>query len=258
MRGIPVGVDCRSPAAHSAFSDVDSMLEFVETVADATGLPVGIKSAVGEDRFWTDLAERMDRTGRGVDFVTVDGGEGGTGAAPLVFADHVALPFRWAFTHVYRAFAERGLHHDVLFIGSAKLGLPETSVLAMALGCDMVNVAREAMFAVGCIQAQRCHTGTCPTGVATQSAWLQRGVDLPTKSDRVANYLASLRMELRRLSHACGLEHPALIGPDRVDILTDSFAAVSVRDLFGYQAGWGLPSTDDQEAIRTLMEAERA
>ena len=91
------------------------------TIAGATGLPVGIKSAVGEERFWLDLTERMARTGRGVDFVTVDGGEGGTGAAPLVFSDHVSLPFKWAFPRVFRAFAEQGLDHQVVFVGSGKL-----------------------------------------------------------------------------------------------------------------------------------------
>ncbi|MCV7110375.1 FMN-binding glutamate synthase family protein, partial [Mycolicibacterium setense] len=101
IRGIPVGVDCKSPAGHSAFADIDGMLELVETIADATGLPVGIKSAVGEGLFWPQLAARMARTGRGVDFVTVDGGEGGTGAAPLVFSDHVAPPFKWAFPRVF-------------------------------------------------------------------------------------------------------------------------------------------------------------
>ena len=169
MRGIPVGVDCKSPAGHSAFCDVDGLLELVETIGAETGLPVGIKSAVGEGPFWLDLAERMARTGRGVDFVTVDGGEGGTGAAPLVFSDHVALPFKWAFPRVYRAFAEQGLHHEVVFIGSGKLGMPENALLAMAMGCDMVNVARTAMFSIGCIQAQRCHTGRCPSGVAHRS-----------------------------------------------------------------------------------------
>lgn len=93
---MPAGVDCKSPAGHSAFADVDGLLELVETIAAETGLPVGIKSAVGQGRFWCDLAARMARTGTGVDFVTVDGGEGGTGAAPLVFTDHVALPFKWA------------------------------------------------------------------------------------------------------------------------------------------------------------------
>jgi glutamate synthase domain-containing protein 2 len=168
IRGIPVGEDCKSPSGHTAFHDVDSLLDVVEAIAGRAGLPVGIKSAVGEDAFWTTLATRMATTGRGVDFVTVDGGEGGTGAAPLVYADHVALPFKWAMPRVYRAFAEAGIHEDVVFVGSGKLGLPENALVALALGCDMVNVGRTAMFALGCIQAQRCHR------VAAPPAWRPR------------------------------------------------------------------------------------
>ncbi len=169
VRGIPVGVDCKSPNRHSAFDDVDGLVEFVETIAAATGLPVGIKSAVGEQEFWSALAARMVATGGGPDFVTVDGGEGGTGAAPLVFGDHVALPFLRAFPRVYRAFAEEGLHEGVVFIGSGRLGLADRGLTAMAMGCDLVNVGREAMLAIGCIQSQRCHTDRCPTGVARRS-----------------------------------------------------------------------------------------
>ena len=154
------------------------MLDFIEQLADATGLPVGIKSAVGDLGFWRELA-RADgrRRSAAPDFITIDGGEGGTGAAPLVFTDHVALPFKLGFTQVYRAFAEAGVHDRSCSSARASSGFPETALLALALGCDMVNVAREAMLAIGCIQAQRCHTGHCPTGVATQNEWLMRGLD---------------------------------------------------------------------------------
>jgi glutamate synthase domain-containing protein 2 len=253
IRGIPVGVDCKSPAGHSAFRDVDGLLEFVETIAAETGLPVGIKSAVGESAFWPELAARMARTGRGVDFVTVDGGEGGTGAAPLVFSDHVALPFKWAFPRVYRAFAEQGLHHDVVFIGSGKLGIPENALLALALGCDLINVGRTAMFAIGCIQAQRCHTGRCPTGVATQSAWLQHGLDPALKSVRCANYLATLRFELLSLARACGHVHPALVPLNAIEVLDVDLQSAPAEELFDYKPDWGLPGPADVEAITALM-----
>ncbi len=253
MRGIPVGVDCKSPAGHSAFRDVDGLLDLVETVAAETGLPVGIKSAVGEESFWVSLAERMARTGRGVDFVTVDGGEGGTGAAPLVFSDHVALPFKWALPRVYRAFADRDLHHDVVFIGSGKLGLPENALLALAMGCDMINVGRTAMFAIGCIQAQRCHTGRCPSGVATQNPWLQHGLDPASKSVRCAHYIATLRFELLSLARACGYVHPALVPLDAIELLDVDLQTVQVDDLFGYKPGWGLPGPADVDAITALM-----
>ena len=181
VRGIATDRDCVSPSAHTAFHDADSLLDFVEAVAAETGLPVGIKSAVGEDTFWRDLTRLMTRGDRAIDFLAIDGGEGGTGAAPLVFSDHVALPFKIGFGRVRRVFAEAGLTDQVVFAGSGKLGFPETALVAFALGCDLVNVGREAMMAIGCIQAQRCHTNHCPTGVATQHSWLIRGLDPPRR-----------------------------------------------------------------------------
>jgi glutamate synthase domain-containing protein 2 len=176
-RGVPQGQDCISPSRHAEFSDTDSLLDWVELLATETGLPVGIKAAVGDLAFWHDLTTLMVDTDRGIDFVTVDGGEGGTGAAPLIFTDSVSLPFQVGFSRVYTIFAAKGLHEQVTFIGGGKLGLPDNAIVAFALGCDMVNVAREAMLAIGCIQAQKCHTDTCPTGVATQNAWLAHGLD---------------------------------------------------------------------------------
>ena len=218
--GCPQGVDCVSPSRHAEFSDVDGLLDFVEMLADETGLPVGIKAAVGDLAFWHELVRLMADTGRGVDHVTIDGGEGGTGAAPLVFADSVSLPFRLGFSRVYRIFAEAGLHERVVFVGSGKLGLPENAVVAFALGADLVNVGREAMLAVGCIQAQKCHTDHCPTGVATQNPWLARGLDPTLKSVRCANYIRTLRRDLLKLAEATGVEHPGLIGCRSVEILT--------------------------------------
>ena len=252
IRGVPAGVDCVSPPRHSAFADVDGLLELVERIADATGLPVGIKSAVGRMGFWDELTRRMAETGRGPDFVTVDGGEGGTGAGPLVFVDHVALPYRMAQARVHRAFAERGLHEGVVFVGSGKLGLPEQALLALALGADMVNVGREAMMAAGCIQAQRCHTGRCPAGVATQSAWLQRGLDPASKSVRVAAYIVALRRDLVRLARACGEPHPALVGCDAIDIL-DGQTATPACALYGQRREWTRAGDAERAALAELM-----
>jgi len=258
MRGIPVGVDCHSPEAHTAFHDADSLLDVVEAIAEATGLPVGIKSAVGESGFWVELAELMATTGRGVDFITVDGGEGGTGAAPLAFSDHVALPFLLGFPRVYRAFAAAGLHDDVVFVGSGRLGLPERALVAMALGCDLVNVGRTAMLALGCIQSQRCHTGRCPTGVATQSPWLERGLDPALKSVRVANHVAALRYELERLARATGHRHPGLVEPSDLEVLDADAIPQTLAERHGYEAGWGTPSAADRAVIVELVEARPA
>ena len=253
IRGVPMGEDCVSPSSHREFSDVDSMLDFVERLAEKSGLPVGIKSAVGEQQFWQDLARQMANTERGVDFITVDGGEGGTGAAPLTFSDHVALPFKLGFAKVYREFVEAEMTDKVVFIGSGKLGFPEVGLLAMALGCDMINVGREAMLAVGCIQALKCHTGHCPTGVATQNRWLMTGLDPTFKAARLANYLITLRKEVLQLSRACGKQHPALITGQDLDIVDNHYGTMSLSECFGYGPGWSLPSKADCEAVAAMM-----
>ncbi len=234
-RGIPVGQTCISPSGHSAFSGVDGLLDFVEELADKTGLPVGIKAAVGQLDFWHQFASRMAETKKGVDFIAVDGGEGGTGAAPLAFSDHVALPFKQGMARVYPIFVEHDLHKDIVFLGTGKLGYPQSALLAMGLGCDLIGVAREALMAIGCIQAQLCHTGRCPTGVATQDKWLARGLDPTHKSARLANYMLTLRKDLKRLSHACGVSHPALVPLSSLEMLQEGLTSVPVAELFGYQ-----------------------
>jgi len=253
IRGIPEGKDCISPSRHTAFHDVDSMLDFVEFVASETGLPVGIKSAVGHLWFWRELVQQMAHTDRGVDFVTIDGGEGGTGAAPMVFADSVSLPFRVGFARVYKIFAEAKMTEGVTFIGSGKLGLPDHALVAMALGCDMVNVGREAMLAIGCIQAQKCHTDHCPTGVATQKPWLVHGLDPELKGVRAANYIKTLRRDLLRVSEAVGVAHPGLIDIDDIDMLNGDESASSLREVFGYQPGWGGLSDSQRSEVVALM-----
>ena len=253
LRGVPMGVDCVSPPVHTAFHDADSLLDFVELLADRTGLPVGIKSAVGDESFFRDLARLMSETGRGIDFLTIDGGEGGTGAAPLAFADHVALPFKVGFADAYRCFAEVGITDRIVFLGSGRNGLPVSALLAFVLGCDGVNVGREAMLALGCIQAQRCHTGRCPTGVTTNSRWRQRGLDPTLKSVRCANYIETLRRELLELTHACGEVHPALVTTEHLALLDESYGTRSARDAFGYEPDWGLPSPTQRADIRALM-----
>jgi glutamate synthase domain-containing protein 2 len=185
--------------------------------------------------------------------VTIDGGEGGTGAAPLIFTDSVSLPFQLGFARVYSVFAQRGLQEQVVFVGAGKLGLPDNAIVAFALGCDMVNVAREAMLAIGCIQAQKCHTDTCPTGVATQNAWLAHGLDPALKSVRAANYVSTLRRDLLKVSEACGVEHPGLIEPDAVEILDGRTASTPLADVYGYEPGWGLPSAADRADIVAVM-----
>jgi glutamate synthase domain-containing protein 2 len=255
IRGIPTDRDCVSPSAHSAFRNADEMLDFVEAIASETGLPVGIKSAVGDSKFWEELARLMVDGSRGVDFITIDGGEGGTGAGPLVFTDHVALPFKVGFSRVQKIFTAHGLHQQIVFVGSGKLGFPEAALFGFALGCDLINVGREAMLAIGCIQAQQCHTNHCPTGVATQHPWLVRGVDPTLKSARLANYILTLRKDLLALSRACGVPHPSLVTADNLELLDDRFGSKTIAEHFGYGRGFGLPSSADSDDVRRLMSA---
>ena len=234
IRGIRPGVDCISPNGHTAFHDVRSMIDFIEEVARETGLPVGIKSAVGHNEFWRELAVEMRESGKGPDWIAIDGGEGGTGAAPLSFSDHVSLPFKVGFTRVYKTFLDEKMADRVVWVGSGRLGFPDRAVVAFCLGVDLLAVAREAMLAVGCIQAQKCHTGHCPAGVATQSKFLQAGLDPELHSHRLSKYVQSFRNEILAISHACGYEHPAQFTADDVEMSSGPTLFSTLRQIHGY------------------------
>jgi glutamate synthase domain-containing protein 2 len=235
IRGIPPGQSCLSPNTHRAFSTVEELIDCIERIADRTGLPVGIKSAVGQLSFWTELADCMRASTAGPDFIAIDGGEGGTGAAPLAFSDHVSLPFKIGFDRVYSAFQAVGMAEKVVWIGSGKLGFPDRVVVAMAMGCDCVSIAREAMMAVGCIQAQKCHTGHCPAGVATQNKWLQAGLNVDDKSERMTRYLRGLRKEVLSLTHAAGYEHPCQFMPTDIEFYTGVNTFTDLGSVLGYR-----------------------
>ena len=235
IRGIPRDRDCISPNSHTEFSNVSELVEFIESLADISGLPVGIKSAVGESKFWEELAVQMKTANQGPDFITIDGGEGGTGAAPLAFADHVSLPFKIGFKRVYTIFKNHDLINDITWIGSAKLGFPDRAVVAFAMGCDLINIARESMLSIGCIQAQQCHTGNCPSGVATHNAWLIRGLDVPIKSKRAAQFLKGLRKEILQLTYACGYTHPCQFTGKDIEISSGVNLFDTLEKVIGYE-----------------------
>jgi len=236
IRGVEMGKDVLSPSTHSAFNNIDSLIDFVEEIAAETGLPVGIKSAVGQLAYWRELAQKMKATGKGPDFITIDGGEGGTGAAPPAFADHVSMPFIYAFPKVYKVFQENQIADKVVWIGSGKLGLPDRAAMAFAMGVDVINVAREAMLSIGCIQAQLCHTNNCPTGVATQKKWLQKGLDIPLKANRFYNYINAINKELLEITHACGYEHPCQLKMKDIEIaMGDNNKTISLKASYQYE-----------------------
>ncbi len=245
IRHVKMGEDVLSPATHSAFSNVTELVDFVENIANETGLPTGIKSAVGKLEMWEELADLMIKTGKGPDFITIDGGEGGTGAAPPSFADHVSLPWVYAFSAVYKIFQKHRLTHRITFIGSGKLGLPESAIMAIAMGADMINVAREAMISIGCIQAQSCHTNRCPTGIATNNKWLEKGLDPALKSERFYSYMKNFSKEIMEITHACGYQHPCEFNMDDIDIsMGDNNHTTPLRVAYGYQKDLVVCSND--------------
>lgn len=236
IRGVEIGKDVLSPPNHKAFSNVPELVDFVEAIAEATGLPVGIKAAIGKLEQWEELAQIMKSENRGPDFITVDGGEGGTGAAPPSFADHVSLPWIYGFSDIYKLFQKHQLEERVVFIGSGKLGFPAKAAMAFAMGVDCINVAREAMMSIGCIQAQVCHTNRCPAGIATQNKWLQNGINIPLKSERLAQYFKTFKKELLEITHAAGYEHPCQFNMRDVEMNVDDHnLSKEFNSAFGYE-----------------------
>ncbi|MBU2907418.1 FMN-binding glutamate synthase family protein [Arenibacter algicola] len=235
IRGVVMGKDVLSPATHSAFNSVPELMQLIEDIAEQTGLPVGLKGAIGKLDQWEELAKLMIETGKGPDFITVDGGEGGTGAAPPSFADHVSLPWVYGFSSLYKLFKSYDLTERIVFIGSGKLGFPAKAAMAFAMGVDCINVAREAMMSIGCIQAQVCHTNRCPTGIATQSKWLQGGINVPLKSDRLSQYFKTFRKEFLEITHAGGYEHPCQFTMDDIQVnVDDNDLNRSLSSTYGY------------------------
>lgn len=236
IRNVPMGKDVLSPPTHSAFNGIADMVRFIEEIAVATGLPVGIKAAIGKLEQWEELAAIMQETGKGPDFITVDGGEGGTGAAPPSFADHVSLPWVYGFKDLYQVFQRRGMTQQLVFIASGKLGFPAKAAMAFSMGADVINVAREAMISIGCIQAQACHNNTCPTGIATQNKWLQRGIVIPEKAGRLASYFTKFNKELLEITHAAGYEHPSQFTMRDVDVnIGDMNMAQTLETAYKYE-----------------------
>ena len=211
-RGVPVGVDCVSPAAHSAFGTPLELLAFIARLRELSGgKPTGIKLCIGHPWEWFALCKAMLETGQTPDFIVVDGGEGGTGAAPLEFTDHVGTPLQEGLLLVHNTLVGLGLRERVRLGASGRIISAFDIARAMALGADFCNSARGFMFALGCIQAQHCHTGHCPTGVTTQDPQRQRALVVPDKAERVHQFHRSTLHALQELVQAAGLQHPGEI-----------------------------------------------
>jgi glutamate synthase domain-containing protein 2 len=211
-RGVPVGVDCVSPASHSAFATPVEMLQFIERLRRLSGgKPVGFKFCIGHPWEWFAICKAMLETGLVPDFIVVDGAEGGTGAAPLEFIDHVGAPLQEGLLLVRNTLLGLNLRHRVRIGAAGKVVSAFDIARCMALGADWCNSARGFMFALGCIQAQACHTGACPTGVTTQDPLRQQALVVPTKTERVWRFHQHTLMALKELVQAAGLTHPGQI-----------------------------------------------
>ncbi|MCM0608288.1 MAG: FMN-binding glutamate synthase family protein [Ideonella sp. WA131b] len=208
-RGVPAGVDCVSPARHSAFATPVEMLRFIERLRRLSGgKPVGFKFCVGHPWEWFAICKAMLETGLLPDFIVVDGAEGGTGAAPLEFTDHVGAPLQEGLLLVHNTLVGMNLRQRIRLGAAGKVVSAFDIARCMALGADWCNSARGFMFALGCIQAQTCHTGTCPTGVTTQDPLRQQALVVPTKTERVWRFHQHTLMALKELVQAAGLQHP--------------------------------------------------
>lgn len=214
IRGVPIGQDCVSPARHPAFSTPVGLLEMIALMREQSGgKPAGFKLCIGHPWEFMAICKAMIETGITPDFIVVDGKEGGTGAAPMEFMDHVGMPLRDGLTFVHNALVGIGLRDRVRIGASGKIISAFDMARVMALGADWCNAARGFMFAVGCIQAQACHTGHCPTGVTSQDPLRQRAIVVPDKAERVKSFHANTIHALAELVAAAGLNHPGELRP---------------------------------------------
>ncbi len=208
-RGVPQGVDCVSPAAHSAFSTPTEMMHFIARLRELSGgKPTGFKLCIGHPWEWFALVKAMLATGITPDFIVVDGAEGGTGAAPMEFTDHVGSPLQEGLLLVHNTLRGVNLRERVKIGCAGKVVSAFDIARMMALGADWCNSARGFMFALGCLQAQHCHTGQCPTGVTTQDPLRQKSLVVSDKAERVYNFHQETLLALKELVQAAGLAHP--------------------------------------------------
>lgn len=214
IRGVPFGEDVHSPPSHSAFGNPVELLRFLDDLRERSGgKPVGFKLCLGSLAEFMALCRAMVETGLAPDFVTVDGAEGGTGAAPLEFTNHVGMPLDDALVHVQNCLVGFGLRRDVSILCSGRVVTGFDVIRRLALGADACGSARAMMMALGCIQALRCNTNHCPTGVATQNPWLARGLVVPDKAQRVASYHRETLKASRAILEAMGLPGPHALAP---------------------------------------------
>ena len=236
IRGIPANADSISPNRHRDIANVDQLLDKIALVREITGKPVGIKTAIGGWQFVNELAEAIHRRGMeyAPDFIAIDGGEGGSGAAPQALMDHMALSIVEALPRVVDALIETGLRPRIRIIAAGRLVTSARAAWALCAGADFVNSARGFMFALGCIQSLHCHRNTCPTGVTTHNKRLQRGLVVEEKYLRVANYAANMNKEIDMIAHSCGCRQSRELRREHVRIIQSPGQSVALNVLYPY------------------------
>lgn len=237
IRKIPMGEDAYAPARHEEFSDVDGLFDFIDHVRNIAKKPVGIKMVIGHTQEIEDIAGKMkNEPGRGPDYIVIDGGDGGTGAAPLVLSSYSGLPMKQAVAVADWALKVNGVRDKVVLFASGRISTPIDIAVAMALGADAVNMARGFMLALGCIQALECHTNHCPTGIATQNKSLERALDIHAAAKRVETYANVLYKETTMLCESSGYESPDQITPDDIMVVTSPGHLDYLSELHGVSA----------------------
>ena len=248
IRGVPMGIDCVSPASHGAFSTPLEMMDFIDKLRGLSGgKPVGFKLCLGQPVEFLAICKAMLQSGTAPDFIVVDGKEGGTDAAPLEFMDHLGMPMREGLNFIHNALVGTGLREKIKLGCSGKILTAFDIARAMALGADWCNSARGFMFSVGCIQSLSCHKDTCPTGVATQNSALARALYVPDKVERVANFHRATLHCLGELTAAAGLDHPNQFDLDLFRRRVSESSVISFADLF--------PALEDGEFLRGARDA---
>jgi glutamate synthase domain-containing protein 2 len=233
IRGIEVGQDSLSPNRHPEMRSFDDMMDMVERVRDITGKPVGIKTVVGSDAVFREMFDVIVARGAdsAPDFITIDGGEGGTGAAPMPLIDLVGMSVREALPVVANIRDEHGLKDRVRIIASGKLVNPGDVAWALCAGADFVTSARGFMFALGCIQALKCNRNTCPTGITTHDPRLQKGLVVERKYRRVARYAREIISEVETIAHSVGVEEPRLMRRRHVRLVRDDGTSIPMNEI---------------------------
>ncbi|HHM04423.1 MAG TPA: FMN-binding glutamate synthase family protein [Gammaproteobacteria bacterium] len=236
IRGIPAHQTSSSPNRHPEIRNDEDLLDMIDRVRCVTGRPVGIKLVMGDDAGMRHLCDAILRRGAdsAPDFITLDGGDGGTGASPQILADHVGLPLSESLPMLVNILLESGLKARVRVVASGKLVTSKDVAWALCVGADFTVTARGFMFALGCIQSLQCHLDTCPTGITTHNPRLQKGLDVASKAQRVAHYARWLNVEVDRLAHACGLTNARDFNRHHVRVVVRPGESVSLHNLHPY------------------------